>query len=247
MNRKWQNVARRFYRASRGRYDIELFPQQLLKELEAEADGDQAYPKLPFAVFVDFMVRALLSTRNKPSLRRLARRSVRPSIQRISGVVKVSHQAVADRLQTVDLDSLRTFFQLVNRAARRLLGRGFQRRGHLNLFDCTTDEARAEAVPWAADNGDKNAVRILVGISGTSDLPHTVTDASATTDDNSVFAAIVKALRPGDIGAFDAGLTKLVRYRDIMAKGAHFVARMTRSYHVEVLHPSLSSNVGLMK
>lgn len=236
MNRKWRKIARRFYRASRGRYDSELFPHQLLEELEEDADGDQVYPKLPFAVFVDFMIRALLSTRTKPSLRRLARRSIRPSIQRISGVAQVTHQAIADRLQTVNLDSLQTLFQHVSDAARRLLGRGFRRRGRLKLFDCTTKEASAEAVPWAADNGDKNAVRILVGISGTSDLPHTLTDASTTTSDNSIFAAIVEALHPGDIGVFDAGFTKLARFCDIIHKGAHFVARMTRSYHVEVTH-----------
>lgn len=236
MNKKWCNIARRFYRASRKRFDVELLPRRLLDEIEEEADGEQTYPKLPFAVFVDFMIRAVLSVRNRPSLRRLARRSERPSIQRTSGVPQVSHQAIADRLKSIDLEALRALFHHVSDATQRLLGRGFSRRGRLRLFDCTTKEGSADAVPWAADNGDKNAVRILVGLHGNSDLPQTFANASETTSDNSIFASIVEALCPGDIGVFDAGFTKLERFKEIMEKGAHFVARMTRSYSVAVLH-----------
>lgn len=236
MNRKWEKIARHFYRASRKRFDLELVPHRLLFGLTAEADKAITYPKLPFHVFIDFMIRAILSVRKKPSSRRLARRSRLPSIQRHVHVPVISHQAICDRLQSIDLNALREVFQAVSKAASRLLGKGFTRRGRLKLFDCTTKEVSELLASWPADNGDKRAVRLALGLQGTSDLPVSALDASATTSDNTVFPQVVQTLQRGDILVTDAGFTKFERFKEILERGAHFVARMTRSYSVKVLH-----------
>ncbi len=129
MAQKLHPSTRRFYIASRKNFNIELIPRKLLQDVAKDADGDQAYPKLPFDVFVDFMPRAILSVPNKPSTRRLARMSEHPSIQQVSGISGVSHQALADRLRSIHLPSLYHVFQEVSQGACRLLGRGFRRRG----------------------------------------------------------------------------------------------------------------------
>lgn len=235
MNKKWQHITRRFYKASRKRFDLELVPRKLLNEVAKDADGDQAYPKLPFNIFVDFMSRAILSVRKKPSTRRLARMSHLPSIQQLTDAPSVSHQAIADRLRSVDLETLQFVFQEVSQGASRLLGRGFRRRGGLRLFDCTTVEVSADSAPWAANNGDKNAVRLALGLNGVTDLPIVVLDASETTSDNTVFPAIVTHLQSGEMAVLDAGFTRLQNFQEILARGAHFVARMAQIYNIVVV------------
>lgn len=235
MHKKWQRISRRFYKASRKRFDLELVPRQLLQGVTKAADGIQTYPKLPFDIFVDFMPRAILSVRNKPSTRRLARTSHLPSLQQLSGISGVSHQAIADRLRSVDLLALQLIFQEVSQAACRLLGHGFRRRGGLRLFDCTTVEVSPEAAPWAADNGDKKAIRLALGVNGVSDLPLVALDASETTSDNTVFPAIVAQLQHGETVVLDAGFTRLRNFQELLARGVHFVARRAQIYHVEVV------------
>ena len=171
MNQRWRRLTRHFYHPSRACFTRELLPHKLLLDMTATADGAQAYPKLPFHIFVPFMVRALLTTRTKPSTRRLARLSRRPTIQRPTNVPEVSHQAIATRLRTINLEHLRLLFQEVSAAAGRLLSRGFRRRAKLRLFDVTTREVSKVAAAWAADNGDKQAVRLALGVNGVTDLP----------------------------------------------------------------------------
>jgi len=235
MTQKWQTITRRFYKASRKRFDLELIPRKLLQEVTKDADGVQVYPKLPFDMFVDLMLRAILSVRNKPSTRRLARTSHLPSIQQLTSISGVSHQAIADRLRSVDLPTLQLVFQQVSQAACRLLGWGFRRRGGLRLFDCTTVEVSANAAPWAADNGDKKAIRLALGLNGVDDLPIAVLDASETTSDNTVFPTIVAHLQAGETVIVDAGFTRIRDFQTILVRGAHFVARMANIYEVQVV------------
>jgi len=235
MTHKWQSLTRRFYKASRKRFDLELIPHKLLQGVTKGADGVQAYPKLPFDIFVDFMPRAILTVRKKPSTRRLARTSHLPSIQQQTGISGVSHQAIADRLRSIDLPTLHLVFQEVSQAACRLLGRGFRRRGGLRLFDCTTVEVSAKAAPWAANNGDKNAIRLALGLNGVTDLPIAVLSASDTTSDNTVFPTIVTHLKAGETLVVDAGFTRLRDFQAILVRGAHFVARLASIYVVQVV------------
>ena len=236
MTSNWRRLTRQFYRMSRVCFNQELLPYRVLLEMTAPADGAQVYPKLPFHIFVPFMVRALLTARTKPSTRRLARLSRRPTIQWPTKVPGVSHQAIATRLRTINLESLRRLFQEVSRAAGRLLSRGFRRRARLRLFDVTTREVSEAAAAWAADNGDKKAVRLAVGLNGVTDLPTAALDASDTTSDNTVFPAIVAHLKAGDTVVLDAGFTRLRNFLHLLKNGAHFVARFARIYTVQVLH-----------
>lgn len=235
MNKKWRDITRRFYCTTRRSFVSNLLPPKLLEQLEGEADGDQDYPKLPFAVFVKFMVRALFTVRKKPSTRNLAEVSKRPAIQLTTGVQAVSHQAIADRLRSVDLVSLQTIFNHVNGAAHLLLRKQTARRGGLKLFDCTSVEVTREKAPWAADNGDKNAVRLAMGIHADSDIPSVVLNASETTSDNTVFPAIVNTVKRGQTLVLDAGFTSLDCFKAIMDRRGFFVARMANIYKVQVL------------
>jgi len=210
-------------------------PRKLLKEIAPAADGAQVYPKLPFDIFVDFMPRVILSVRNKPSTQRLARTSHLPSLQQLTSISDVSHQAITDRLRSVDLATLQLVFHEVSQAAGRVLGRGFRHRVGLRLFDCTTVEISPEAAPWAADKGDKKAIRLTLGVNGVTDLPLVVLDASETTSDNTVFPAIVAQLQPGETVVMDAGFTSIRNFQELLARGDHFVARRAQIYHVAVV------------
>ena len=236
MNKKWRDITRRFYCTARRSFVSNLLPPRLLEQLEDGADGDRDYPKLPFGLFINFMVRALFTVRKKPSTRNLAELSKRPAIQLTTGVQAVSHQAIADRLRSVDLDSLQVLFNHVNGAAHRLLRRQTAGRGGLKLFDCTSIEVAKERAPWAADNGDKNAVRLALGIHAGSDVPSVAFNASETTSDNTVFPAIVNTVKKGQVLVLDAGFTRLDDFKNIMDRGGFFVARMADIYKVQVLH-----------
>ncbi len=96
-------------------------------------------------------------------------------------------------------------------------------------------EVSANAAPWAAANGDKNAIRLVLGVNGVADLPIAVVDASDTTSDNSVFPAIVTHLKAGETLVVDAGVTRLRDFQALLAKGAQFVARMANIYDVQVV------------
>lgn len=148
---------------------------------------------------------------------------------------RVSHQAIANRLRTVDLASLQFLFHYGSEGACRLLGRGFSRRARLRLFDCTTREVPPEAGAWAATNGDKNAVRLALGLNSVTELPVAVLDASETTSDITVFPAIVAQLRPRETAVLEAGFTWLRDFIAILAKGTHFVTRMVQIYEIQIV------------
>jgi len=236
MNKQWRISIRAYFKRISHHPITQILPTYLLKQIEEAVEPTGKYTKLPFMVFVRFMLVCLLWTPRIPSTRRLAKLSGNTLIQTFSGIKSVSHQALADRFQTVSSTGLRTLLNLLADSARRSSSKDLRRFGVLKLFDCTTVEGSAVFYDWAAPNGDKYALRFALIIDYQSDVPCGLQDASETTSDNSVFPKLLKQINQGDTTVWDAGFTKLVCFQDIRKKGAFWIARMANIYSVQVVH-----------
>ena len=233
MKKNWRASTRAYFRQLGKRALTQVLPEELLNKVDQEKPETRTYPKLPFPVFVKFMVSALLWRDKKPSTRRLVGLSGNCILRHVSGVKKVSHTAIADRLKSLPLDKLRTVFDYVKDSARPFLRKTLKGIDFLKLGDCTTIEGNKALFPWAANNGDKNAIRFAVTIDAQSDTPDLALDASTTTSDNSVFPKLVANLKAGETLVLDAGFTRLTDFKMIQYRQAYWIAHMAEIYHVE--------------
>lgn len=237
MNKQWRISIRAYLKRMTHHPLTQILPTYLLKQIEETVEPTGTYAKLPFVVFVRFMLVCLLWTPRIPSTRRLAKLSGNQLIQRFSGINQVSHQAIADRFRTISSTGLQILLNLLADSARHASSQDVRPFGVLTLFDCTTIEGSAVFYDWAAPNGDNYALRFALIVDYQSDIPCGLQDASETTSDNSVFPALVEQINRGDTTVWDAGFTKLVCFQRIHEKKAFWIARMAKIYSVQVLNP----------
>lgn len=236
MNKNWRASTRAHLKQLGKPFITRLLPFYVLQQVQDQEERPDQYPKLPFATFVPFMMSTLLWVHQKPSTRVIAGQSRNPVLQHVSDIEPISHQAVADRLQTISHTGLRQLIELCVTTVRHSTGRKLKTGDLLKLFDCTTMSKSALLYDWGAPNGEKVAVRIALGVDAQLDCPYCLLDASETTSDNSVFPEIVQYLKAGETLVIDAGFTRLADFRTIQEKKAYWVTRMADIYHLEVEH-----------
>ncbi len=236
MNKNWRASTRAHLKQFSRSFLTKLLPSYVLSQIQEREEQPGQYPKLPFSIFVPFIVGTLLWSHQQPSTRVIAGQSANPILQQISGIGPISHQAIADRMQTVSHTGLRALIDVQVSAVRYSTGRKLKTGDLLKVFDCTTISKSALLYSWAAPNGVKVAVRIALGIDAQLDCPYCLLDASETTSDNSIFPEIVKQLKEGETLVVDAGFTRLDDFCAIQEKGAYWVSKMAPIYYLEIEH-----------
>ncbi len=232
----WGKKARKWSRFDSRRRIVKIIPEWLEDQLAEELPLDANAKKLTFISFLRFMVLALTLHYRKPSTRRLARVSTRETVKILTGLDEISHTSLSNYLRTVSLEALQRILKHLVEVARTVAPKQSFRWGPLKVAETTTIEVSPKVIPWAAPNGDQNAVRLTLVMDPLTWTPREVIHSSETTNDNASFDKVVASLKRGDILMVDARYTKLQCFDAICATKAHFSANMTRSYRVVPLH-----------
>ena len=233
--KRWKKLSGQFFRSNSSQRLLALLPTPLLEELKGKFHLDHRARKLPFIRFVRFMILAILLCGIRISLRRVARKTKRLTVRRLTGLESISHTAISKRLRNMPVEPLVELVEFLQHAVKRAYRQRKLRLPKIHVADASTMEVSPLLVPHAAPNGDKNAVRLTVIMNPETWQLETMIDASETTSDNTTFPEVVKQIKRGQLLIVDAGYTRLADFKRLREKKAHFLAAMAPIYRVQPL------------
>ena len=141
------------------------------------------------------MVLAILLCGTRISLRRVARKTKRPTVRRLTGLKSISHTAIAKSLRKMPIEPLVELVEFLQNAVKRAYRQRHLCLPKMRVTDASTMEVSPLLVPHAAPNGDKNAVRLNVIMNPEIWRIETMIDSSETTCDNTTFSEVVERIK----------------------------------------------------
>jgi len=176
-----------------------VFPNGWRRQLVSDSALNIKVKKLFFWTFVLFLLTTILVEPHGLASRDLAQRTQQWKYQLIVGIRPTSHNALTERLNTIEPTVMD---QLLDQALRYARGHFHGKTPtvpNMKVFDVTTWSVSYAHYDWAANNGPKGALRFLFVMDVRTGLPERVVDASRSTSDNDVFETALTRTHPGNV------------------------------------------------
>ncbi len=158
------------------------------------------------------MVLAILLCGTRISLRRVARKTKRPTARRLIGLQLISHTAISKRLRKMPVGPLVELVEFLQNAVKCAYRQRQLRLPKMHAVDASTMEVSPRLVPQAAPNGDKNAVQLTVIMNPETWQIETMIDSSETTSDNTTFPEVVERITRGQLLIIDGSYKRLADF-----------------------------------
>ena len=210
-----------------------FLPQQFCKRLVHRFQLDVNRQKIFMRNFWLFIITVIVLQPDAITLRDMEAASGERGFQRLTGIQKMSHTAIAERLKSIPTNAMDELLSHSQRVVKARLKYASPVLKQMKVFDGTTFSVSAKHYDWAVTRRSRANVRFLFVMDSYSGTPDAVLDASASTSDNVMFQRALDASKRGQVFVFDRGFSKFQVFSRIVERRRHFITRWNKKHRWE--------------